>query len=254
MSAPWRVLVLVYRHTDCVVPLGGSSVHVRRSMSSDEYETNRRWIERMRVSVREWSEGNASLDPFDVVDVERPIRHLTPTGEALWVAPDDCRAEIAAHAPRGRYDNVIVAWTQDDGLPLCGWGCSIGPTDEAGGAGFSSCATSFWRHFVSNPHPQEGYVHEWLHQVEATFRGLGAGPTVFPDLHAAGDLRSARDPAGPPHGLTYGEYEARTTTWQPWYRDYMTGTIARPDGAGSFGIGAPTWSLRAPLDREELDP
>ena len=42
------------------------------------------------------------------------------------------------------------------------------------------------------PEPEQGYVHEWLHQVEGFYRGLGLGADELPGLHEAGDSLGSR--------------------------------------------------------------
>ena len=49
-------------------------------------------------------------------------------------------------------------------------------------------------------------------------------------------LSSCRSPDIEPFGQPYSEYhDGGARTWRPWYRDYMTGTIRRPDGTGEDG-------------------
>jgi hypothetical protein len=220
---PWSTIVIVYRHM--ALP------RLARSMSDEEYRYTRTWLERVPLAVHEWSEGNAQLEPFHVVDVDRPVTHVTDIGNrTYWLAPEDCGGDL-----RSGYDCTIVAWPADVSLALAGWGCTI--------PGFSSCTSCFWEHFVEAVHPEEGFVHEWLHQVEAVFRERGLGEDVFPNLHDAGESRSSRDPDVAPFGRTFGEYQAQTGTWQPWYRDYMTGTLSKP-GGGTFGLSAGIWASR----------
>ena len=77
---------------------------------------------------------------------------------------------------------------------------------DAGGAGFTSITTDHWPTLATDPEPAQGYVHEWLHQVEAVYRGLGLGEDELPDLHEAGAYTSTRDPSTPPFGRSYADY------------------------------------------------
>ena len=74
------------------------------------------------------------------------------------------------------------------------------------GAGFSSISTDHWRSLATDPTPAQGYVHEWLHQVEGFYRDLGLGEAELPGLHEAGSFGSTRPADEPPFGHTYAEY------------------------------------------------
>ena len=91
-------------------------------------------------------------------------------------------------------------------MPQCGWGCTIGASDATFGAGFSSISTDHWRTLATDPTPEQGYVHEWLHQVEGFYRALGVGEAELPGLHEAGDFGSTRSADEAPFGHTYAEY------------------------------------------------
>ena len=123
-----------------------------------------------------------------------------------------------------------MLWPTPDDLVRCGWGCTLGPSDATFGAGFSSISTDHWRTLATDPDPQQGYVHEWLHQVEAIYRNLGLSEAELPPLHDAGAFTSARPADEPPFGRSYAEYhDGGARTWSPWYRDWMTGRL-RPAG------------------------
>jgi len=217
-------------------------------MDVAELDTKLATLARVPIAVSTWSEGNARLEPFDIEVVDRPIEHLSSVGSAgFWVAPDDVRRELDDLAPPGRYDAVFVIWPSDRRVQLCGWGCTWGPSSAANGAGFSSITSDHWEHDASLPDPEEGFVHEWLHQVEATYRTLGAGPDVVPPLHDSEILTSCRPGSEPPHGRTYRwwhDTKPDGTSWRRWYEDYMTGRVLRPDGSGCFGISPEVWALR----------
>jgi hypothetical protein len=250
MAQTWRSLALVYRATDARwrPPASLRRRRSRRVMSEQELEAKLAALERVPRSVDEWSGGSARLAPFDVRVIERPIASLSSVGSAgFWVAPDDIRPELDRLAPTDRYDALFALWPSDGRVPLCGWGCTWGPSSSANGAGFSSITTDHWRIDGALPDPEEGFVHEWLHQVEATYRSLGAGEDVFPSLHDAETLTSCRPESEPPHGRTYRWWHDNKpdgTSWRTWYEDYMTGQIRRPNGDGCFGISPEVWALR----------
>ena len=165
-------------------------------------------LERLPATVRRWSDGLATLDPLDVIEVRRPIR---PSRRAAAAAGGSGRArsatELEEYAAPDRYDSVYALWPCDPGVPQCGWGCTLGPAEATFGAGFSSISTDHWPTLATDPDPPQGYVHEWLHQVESVYRELGLGrrraarPARRRRLHL--DARPAREP---PFGRSYAEY------------------------------------------------
>jgi hypothetical protein len=219
---------------------------VRGTVDRRELQVTLDVLRRVPAAVGDWGEGNASLEPFEVVVATRALTSLSDSGGGrAWVSPRDCSPELARHARGGSVDAILAVWPSDGSLELCGWGCSIGPGEEAGGAGFSSIVSDNWRSYLTAPHPEEGFVHEWLHQVEATYRDLGFGEDVVPPLHDAEILTSCRPPTEPPHGDTYRVHHDRAGhTWQPWYHDYMTGHVRRPGDGACFGLAPEVWAAR----------
>lgn len=222
-------------------------------MAREEREAVMAVVERLPSTVADWSSGLAAFDPFDVVEMRRPIASLSSSGGGRWwVGPREIRPELSEVAATGaRYDSVYALWPGDPDVPQCGWGCSMGPSDATFGAGFSSISTDHWHTLATDPDPPQGYVHEWLHQVENVYRALGLTETELPSLHDAGDFTSARPSDEPPHGQTYAEYhDGGARTWSPWYRDWMTGRLRPADGSGRAFVDGPIgltperWALR----------
>ena len=258
MTAPpstqrWRTLVLIYPVLDARYGSGLSRRRVQRVMTRDEREAVAPVVDRLPATVLDWSSGLATLDPFDIVEVRRPLTSLSSSGGGRWwVGPREVRPELTDVAGTGaRYDSVYALWPCDPEVPQCGWGCSQGPSDATFGAGFSSISTDHWRTLATDPDPEQGYVHEWLHQVEGLFRGLGVSEAELPPLHDAGDYTSTRSADEPPHGRTYAEYhDGGARTWSPWYRDWMTGRLRPARGearsllASPIGLTPDRWALR----------
>lgn len=256
--------MLLYPVLDARWGSGIKRGRARRVMTREERGAVEGVVERLPATVRDWSDGHADLAPLDVIEVRRPITSLSSSGGGRWwVGPRECREALETHAAPDRYDSVIALWPCDPDVPQCGWGCTIGPSDATFGAGFSSISTDHWRSLATDPTPEQGYVHEWLHQVESIYRTLGVDEAALPGLHDAGDYTSTRSDAEPPFGHTYAEYhdglagDARTgaRTWAPWYRDWMTGRLRRaastgPDGvvaeppAVPIGLSPERWALR----------
>ena len=215
-------------------------------MGPDEVAATTDVLGRVPDAVARWSEGNAALDPFDVEILDAPIRSLSETSPGrFWVGPGDVRRAIERFASPRTYDSIFCVWPTDGTFDLCGWGCSIGPSGEAHGAGFSSIISDTWQGYPDRLHPEEGFVHEWLHQVDSVYRDLGLEDTELPGLHDVADRMSARARSFEPYGRTYPEYEAETGTWQPWYRDLMTGTVGTKDSETEpLGLTPERWALR----------
>jgi hypothetical protein len=199
-------------------------------------------------SVAAWSDGTVGFDAFEIRVLDEPVRHLSPTGpDRFWVGPRDIAGVIDRHVTRGRWDNVFLVHPTDRSYPQCGWGCSIGPSGAANGAGFSSIVSDNWQNDHVRRFPEEGFVHEWLHQVEGLYRNHGLPMHELPDLHDVDGRTSARPTTETPYGQGYVDYERQTGTWQPWYRDLLTGTVG-PKGAERppVGMTPERWARRPP--------
>jgi hypothetical protein len=248
MTQRWRTLVLLYPVLDARYGSGLQRGRARRVMTRDERAAVMDVVERLPSTVEAWSDGLATLEPFDVVEVRRSIRSLSSSGGGRWwVGPREVRPELEAIAETGTtYDSVYALWPCEPEVPQCGWGCSIGPSEATFGAGFSSISTDHWRTLLTDPDPEQGYVHEWLHQVEAVYRSLGVEETELPPLHDAGEFTSARSVEEAPFGRTYAAYhDGGARTWAPWYRDWMTGRLA-PAGTVT-AVEPDTLVARAPI-------
>lgn len=254
----FRTLALFYLVTNAKYGSGLSRRRAQRVVARPEREAVTAVVESLPATVAAWSDGLAAVEPLHVVEVRRPLATLSSSGGGRWWAgPRDCRPELVEHAPEGRYDSILVLWPCAPDVAQCGWGCTIGPT-HTGGAGFTSISTDHWPTLATDPDPAQGYVHEWLHQVEAVYRGLGLGEAELPGLHEAGSFTSTRDPLEPPFGRSYAEYHdgsgarAGARTWAPWYRDWMTGRLRpiAPDGptgapGAPIGLTPERWALRS---------
>jgi hypothetical protein len=254
----FRGLALIYLVTNARYGSGLGRRRLQRVMTRPEREAVTAVLERLPDTVRAWSDGLATLDPIHIVEVRRPLAGLSSSGEGRWWAgPRDCREELVEHVSEHGYDSVFALWPAGPDVPLCGWGCSVGPSDATFGAGFTSIASDHWPTLATDPDPEQGYVHEWLHQVESVYRELGLGEDELPSLHAAADFTSTRSPAEPPFGESYAAYHdgtpARTgaRTWAPWYRDWMTGRLRRLSSTepaepadSPIGLTAERWALR----------
>ena len=257
MTQRWRTLVLVYPVLDARWGSGLQRTRTQRVMTRDERAVVMGVVESLPATVSAWSDGLATLEPLDVVEVRRSIRSLSSSGAGRWwVGPREVRPELEAVAETGAtYDSLYALWPCDAAVPQCGWGCSTGPSEATFGAGFSSISTDHWRTLLTDPDPEQGYVHEWLHQVESVYRALGVSEVELPPLHDAAAFTSSRPVDEPPFGRTYAEYhDGGARTWAPWYRDWMTGRLSPADPstapnrlvtAGPIGLTPERWALRS---------
>jgi hypothetical protein len=203
-----------------------------RRMSDPEIAATVDVLRRVPAAISAWSEGAAAMELLDVMTVAEPIRRLTPIGDGRWwLGPEDLPSPFWDAIQPGSVDAIYLIWPSDGAMPLCGWGCTVGPGPGTKGAGFSSIISDGWAGYPGRLHPEEGFVHEWLHQVESVLRGRGVGADVLPGLHDVDGRTSCRSVGLAPFGRTYPEHHQVTDTWQPWYRDLMTGTVRGRDGA-----------------------
>ena len=241
----WRTLALVYLASNARYGSGLLRRRSQRVMTREERDVIHGILARVPAAVAAWSHGNAAMDPLEVIEVRRPLRTLSSTGGGRWWAgPRDCRDDVRQLAGGRRYDSVYVIWPSGGDVQHCGWGCTVGRDQGIDGAGFSSIPSDHWASLRTDPDPEQGYVHEWLHQVESEYREYGVTADELPTLHDA-FLSSCRPDTEPPFGKPYNEYhDAGARTWRPWYEDLMTGRVRKPDGGGCFGLTPERWALR----------
>lgn len=251
----FSVLALLYLVTNARIGSGSNRRRIQRVMARPEREAITAVLERLPATVAAWSDGLAALEPMHIVEVRRPLSSLSASGEGKWWAgPRDCREELTELISDRPYDSVIVLWPAAPDLSLCGWGCSVGPSEATFGAGFSSIESGHWPTLATSADPEQGYVHEWLHQVEAIYRALGVTDDELPDLHAAGDFTSTRPATEPPFGRSFAEYHNGTAelpaagTWAPWYRDWMTGRLRRIEAPPEQPTATPKVAEAGPAD------
>lgn len=243
--------MLLYPVLDARVGSGLARRRAQRVMARDERAAVVDVVEALPATILDWSDGHATLEPLDVVEVRRSLRSMSSSGGGRWwIGPREVRPELEAVAAAGdAYDSVVALWPGDPDIPSCGWGCTVGPSDATFGAGYSSISTDHWPTLATDPDPAQGYVHEWLHQVEAVYRGLGIDEAGLPSLHDAGAWTSTRPVDQPPFGRSYAaHHDGGARTWAPWYRDWMTGRLRPlqgPAADGPVGLTTDRWDLRA---------
>jgi hypothetical protein len=243
VTARFRTLALVVPAMRVRTGLVGRAARV---MSEDEARAHAAMLHTMPDAVSDWSDGNAVLDPFRVRILDGVVLdRLDRYGSGWWPSPDSQETLLEPHARKGRWDSILLVWPGDAGFGGGAWGLSRGPTLAAGGAGYSAITSGSWPTYGSATDPVHGFVHEWLHQVEAVYRDLGLGREALPDLHDVDGRATTRRP-DPDRGRSYVEWERATGSWRPWYRDWMTGTVGPAPGErdGIRGLTPERWALR----------
>ena len=252
MTATWRARAFLAMEVDAAwtTPRAGirpgKKQRMTRRMSDAEIGATVDVLRRVPAAIAAWSEGSAAMELLDVMTVAEPIRHLTPIGDGRWwIAPEDLPKPFWEAIQPGSVDAIYLVWPSDGAVPLCGWGCTVGPGARTRGAGFSSIVSDGWAGYPGRLHPEEGFVHEWLHQVESVLRERGVGTDVLPGLHDVDARTSCRSVSLAPFGRTYPEHHRVTDTWQPWYRDLMTGTVRGKDPSepSCLGLRSEHWAL-----------
>lgn len=248
-ASRWRFLAVVAPALD-VGAAGGWMARLaggrhRRTMGPDEIDACVAMLRSLPSVVAAWSDHNVALEA-EVVVAEAPLGRLARVGNGWWADPGAAYDLIAPHldAPR---DSVLLLYPSDGSPALRGaWGYTWGAVEMLGGAGFSAIVSDPWTEWARIEDPAHGFVHEWLHQVEAVYRGLGLGEDDLPGLHDVADRRTTRVDA-PDSDETYVEHERRTGSWRPWYRDYMTGTVGPKTGEThrTRGLTRERWLRRA---------
>lgn len=246
-ASRWRLLGIVAPVLD--VRAGGwlgrfGSAH-QRAMGRDEVDACIAMLRSLPAVAEAWSDGNVALEA-EVVVAEAPLGRLARVGSGWWADPGTAYDLVAPHVEAVPRDSVMLLYPSDGSPGLRGaWGYTWGSVDMLGGAGFSAIVTDPWPDWGRIEDPAHGFVHEWLHQVEAVYRGLGLGEDDLPGLHDVADRRTTRADASD-SDETYVEHERRTGSWRPWYRDYMTGTIGPKTGEAprTRGLTRERWLRR----------
>ncbi len=243
MTARFRTLALVAPEMRVRTGLLGRASRV---MPDEEVAAHAAILRTVPAMVSAWSDGNAELEPFRVRVLDDVVMdRLDRYGSGWWPSPESQEQLLDPHVGGGRWDSVLLVWPGDAGFGGGAWGLSRGPTAAAGGAGYSAITSGSWPSYGTATDPAHGFVHEWLHQVEAVYHDLGLGRDALPDLHDVDGRATTRRP-DPDDGRTYVEWERATGSWRPWYRDWMTGTVGPAPGErdGVRGLTPERWARR----------
>jgi hypothetical protein len=214
-------------------------------MAREEIDVCLAMLRSLPSVVADWSDGNVALE-VEAVVADAPLRRLARVGSGWWADPGAALDLVEPHLAVPR-DSVLLLYPSDGSPELRGaWGYTWGTVDILGGAGFSAIVSDPWPGWATMEDPAHGFVHEWLHQVESRYRGLGLSEDDLPNLHDVADRRTTRVDAAD-RDETYVEHERRTGSWRPWYRDYMTGTVGPKTGEAprTRGLTRERW-LRRP--------
>ena len=160
----------------------------------------------------------------------RPLQSVSQGCGHYMPVPEDMADDVAEFFEPGVHDGVLVYWSSSDASLWIdgGWGCS-GANTSLGVVGWGSINyfpdDAAW--LSGQPEPMEVWIHEWLHQPEQLYGGLGV-----------------EQPEGGLHGAAVNLYERWDTTrygYAHWYRDYLLGKLITADGR-YVGLGEAAWS------------
>jgi hypothetical protein len=217
----WKVLVLVYRNLDgTYTDKDGQLQHVTASMDDQDYQYARDTIDRFPLTVWDWSSGHAVMK-VTTLTVNRTITSLnSPDG---GINEDIARPEIDAYNPNNNFDSILTVFSYKSDIV---WGlASVGLSSRANGAGFAMIHLPVRYSNWQSVYPEEILVHEWLHNVEGFYRGLGY---QVPGLHDGQQYGYQPDP-------TQGN------SWHRWYEDYMQNKVW--DGTKYIGVPPEAWLI-----------
>ena len=226
-ASRWRLLFLVVPALDA----RAGWRRRQRVMGDAEIDADLAMLNRVPAAIEAWSEGNVRVARMHPVVADGLLRRLARVGGGWWADPDALAPLLEPHlGVAGEWDSALVLYPADGTPELTpAWGYTWGEVGTLGGVGVSSIVSGDWPRWPSMTDPEHGFVHEWLHQVEAVYRRLGIGEDDLPGLHDVADRRTTRADA-PDRTETYVEFERRTGSWRPWYRDLMTGTVGPKTG------------------------
>ncbi len=227
----WRVLWL---HAGTISYKGKESC-----MKEEDYAKSLEMAERFERFVEESVGGAVDLE-VTVRDLEETVTSLSRINDSYWIAPED--AWQVLEREDDFYDSIIVLARMDPSWGHDYWGLGIGPSVKCGGAGYSFVKfldwdKDYWYLTESrwNPHPEQIYVHEWLHQVEQFYRGLGYD---VPLCH---------------QGSRYGYGAGTAGSHNDWryFRDILGNAVYDEEGKRFRGIPAEAWQKSPGQKRPE---
>ena len=230
----WKVLVMVYRKTNLdFIDAAGVTRHLEATMAASHERLMVDSIKTMPGLVKQLSSAIATQQ-LTVVRLDTPISSVTPLGGgASWLAPENIAADLAAYAPPGAFDSVVVMWQpwdEGDQMPSAGWGLAFPPGPSANGAAFATVTVpppgyEWW--LTSVPHPGEVFVHEWLHGVIDYYVAHGASTPAL-------------------HGNVAFDYRAESGSWSRWYGDLMRQRVLDKGNGALVGISYTVWRTGTP--------
>ena len=187
MTQRWRTLVLLYPVLDARYGSGLQRGRARRVMTREERGVVMDVVERLPATVAAWSDGLATLEPFDVIEVRRSVRSLSSSGGGRWwVGPREVRPELERSRPPARPTTPSTRYGRASRRPAVRLGLHARASERRSARASPRSRPTTGERSLTDPDPEQGYVHEWLHQVEAVYRALGVSEAELPPLHDAG--------------------------------------------------------------------
>ncbi len=162
-SATWNILWI---NIDTIKFNG-----ITAQMYDSDYEASLMISKRFEDFI-EKSTNNALNINIVYKTITEPVTSMSPVYNGYWVSPTDIDRYINDYWSERPYDAIMVI-ARMDGISRGYWGLAQGPSiikDSQSGYSFVPFLDGESKYYLEetpeNPHPEEPYVHEWVHQVE----------------------------------------------------------------------------------------
>ena len=239
---------MFYPGIDASYVKNGEQKYINSNTSSDDALRSKDMALRFMQFIEGATGGRLHIDLAYIEMPDRITSISAPwnTNNDMWVGPLDIKNDLDWVAPRGKYDSIMV-FTRSDGMPRqYYWGATYHapPSEATNGAGYSFHnfqrldRSNYMTRMVASedyPHPEEIFVHEWCHQVEAYYSSLGYLMPTVDDPQKYGYQR----------GKEYDDYCA-------YYIDILSGRVYDTESRTYIGVQGDMWRFSPTGRAEEL--
>ncbi|MBS0435798.1 MAG: hypothetical protein JSR75_13070 [Proteobacteria bacterium] len=252
----WKILVLVYPHTD--VTLTDAQGLRRRLIGATSQAELDKTAEQARLFVETdipaLSSGNM-LPTITLRYAREPLRSLSPILGGWWPAQGDVMKELDPE-----FDSVIVVWeprVRDATTGEALWiGAAAGLTPDRGLG--QTYVTMSVEYAGANGH-RNVYKHEWGHSILSYFQALGVTPQPTVTNHAS-ESQYVNCKGGPQYVWQDEVNDAPIpnsiySNSAGFTHDYYSGTVARAEEPRTcLGIGPQAWAWGGPATHSGSQP
>lgn len=215
-SNEWNIACIILKNLAVKIE-GKNHIYV---MSKDDIKTTNDNIARFKKFMEEETSGKVKIG-YDVIEVSNVINSISYDEENLYyIDPLDIKKHVEEFLEDKNYDHIFAVVRMGDEnkeIPVDSW-IGLGGMDFLG-IGFSnirmpnsSKSNIYKYHEVTNPFPEEVFVHEFLHSLE---RNSFERNIKRPELHSY---------------EKYGYKQDDNLGLRKWYVDYLNKEILDDDG------------------------